>query len=71
SAGVGELAYKERVNRAVAPPMGPKNPVREPSDIVSVAKKAAQAAAIAASEHSQSNKAYAKLGVARFPIMVR
>ena len=40
---------------------------QEPTDFVSAARKAAQAAALAATEHSQNNKAYEKLSAPSFP----
>ena len=42
-------------------------PSLEPADFVSAARKAAQAASLAATEHSQNNKAYEKLSVPSFP----
>jgi hypothetical protein len=59
----------KRVRRVVAPLTGPltkNDPSSEPTDFVSAARKAAQAAAMAANEHSQNNKAYAKLSVPSF-----
>ena len=57
--GVGDLDYGERVRTAVAPLTGPLTEPdfsQEPTDFVSAARKAAQAAALAATEHSQHNK---------------
>ena len=70
AAGVGDLVYGERVCPAAAPLTGPltkSDLSQEPTDYVSAARKAAQAAAAAATEHSQNNKAYAKLSVPSFP----
>ena len=56
--GVGDLDYGERVRTAVAPLTGPLTEPdfsQEPTDFVSAARKAAQAAALAATEHSQNN----------------
>ena len=56
--------------KAAAPLTGPRtkpDPSLEPADFVSAARKAAQAAALAATEHSQNNKAYEKLRAPSFP----
>ena len=51
AAGVGEIDFTERVKK-VAAPLTSANPLAlDSTDIVSAAKKAAQVAAIAASEH--------------------
>jgi hypothetical protein len=68
--GVGDLGYGERVRKAAAPLKGPLTKIGhslEPTDFVSAARKAAQAAAAAANEHSQNNKAYEKLSVPSCP----
>ena len=58
--GVGDLDYGERVRKAVAPLTGPltkPDPSLEPTDFVSAPRKAAQAASLAATEHSEHNVA--------------
>ncbi|MFM7982860.1 MAG: hypothetical protein ACKPKO_26410, partial [Candidatus Fonsibacter sp.] len=61
------MDYMERVKKAAAPlQILGAHPV-DLADIVAAAKKAAQVAAIAASDHSQNNKAYEKLNVPPFP----
>ena len=70
AAGVGSIDYDERVRRASAPLRGPQTTTdgsTGPTDFISAARKAAQAAATAATEHSQNNKAYEKLSVPSFP----
>jgi hypothetical protein len=70
AAGAGAIGYDERVRRAAAPLKGPQTATDSftgPTDFVSAARKAAQAAATAATEHSQNNKAYEKLSVPSFP----
>ena len=70
AAGVGNLDYGERVRRASAPLQRPQSKLDTalgPSGCVSAARKAVQAAAMAACEHSQNNKAYEKLSVLAFP----
>ena len=60
AAGVGALDLDDRVRRAVAPLRGPltkSDAFSGPTDFVSTARKAAQAAAAAATEHSQNSKA--------------
>ena len=69
-AGIGPIDYGERVRRASAPLRGPQKTTdgsTGPTDFISAARKAAQAAATAATEHSQNNKAYEKLSVPSFP----
>ena len=66
AAGVGTIDYDERVRRASAPLRGPQTTtdgLTGTTDFISAARKAAQAAATAATEHSQNNKAYEKLSV--------
>ena len=46
------MDYTERVEKAAAPLTSVKSLVVDPTDIVSVATKAAQSAAVAASEHA-------------------
>ena len=70
AAGVETIDYDERVRRAAAPLRGPQTKAdlfSGPTDFVSAARKAAQAAAAAATEHTQNNKAYEKLSVPSFP----
>ena len=70
AAGVGPIDYAERVRHASAPLRGPQKTAdcpTGPTDFISAARKAAQAAATAATEHSQNNKAYEKLSVPSFP----
>jgi hypothetical protein len=70
AAGVGPIDYGERVRRASAPLQGPHTTSdcpTGPTDFISAARKAAQAAATAANEHSQNNKAYENLSVPSFP----
>ena len=65
--GVGALDFDERVRRVVAPLTGPltrTDAFLGPTDFVSAAMKAAQAAVAATTEHSQNNKAYENLSVA-------
>ena len=53
----------DRVRRVVAPLTGPQTKPDasfEPTDFLSAARKAAQAAAAAVNEHNQNNKAYTK-----------
>ena len=52
ASAVGEMDYTERVEKAAAPLTSVKSLVVDPTDIVSVATKAAQSAAVAASEHA-------------------
>ena len=66
AAGVWAIDYDERARRASAPLKGLQTTTDSfagPTDFVSAARKAAQAAATAATEHSQINKAYEKLCV--------
>ena len=69
--GVGEdLGYQERVRRAAAPLFGPQSQPAEAfeaPDLISAARKAAQAAAMAASAMRQNTKAYEKMNVPAFP----
>ena len=70
SVGVGALDYDERVCRVDAPLRGPStraDAFSGPTDFVSAARKAAQAAVAAATEHNQNNKAYEKPSVPPFP----
>ena len=66
AAGVGTIDYDDRVRRAAAPLRGPQATTdgsTGPTEFISAASKAAQAAAAAATEHAQNNKAYEKLSV--------
>ena len=66
AAGVGPIDFNERARREAAPLRGPRtfnDDLTGPTDFVSAARKAVQAAAAAANEHSQNNKAYYKLSV--------
>ena len=61
AAGVGTIDYDERVRRVAAPLRGPQtttDSLTGPTDFMSAARKAAQAAATADTERSQYNKAY-------------
>ena len=69
AAGVG-LEYSERVKRAAAPVSGPlhdRSDTVDADDLVSAAKKAALAAALASSEASHNTKTYEKLNAPSFP----
>ncbi|MFM7982182.1 MAG: hypothetical protein ACKPKO_22970, partial [Candidatus Fonsibacter sp.] len=64
AAGVGEMDYQDRAQKAVAPLTRVQEPQMAPPDIVTAARKAAHATAI---EHSINHKAYEKLSVPPFP----
>ena len=75
-AGVGGLDYGKRVRGAAAPLNGPWSgpnapgssaDVREPPGLISAAKKAARAAAIAALDTTHNTKASEKLSVPSYP----
>ena len=60
AAGVGDVDYKEKVKKAAAPLKGPQTKPEEPleaPDFISLARKAAQAAARAASDMTHNTKA--------------
>jgi len=63
-AGVGDMEYQDRVQKAAAPLARVQDPQTAPPDIVHVARKAAHAAAI---ERSINHKVYEKLSVHPFP----